>query len=75
MEVIVTIVSRISPLQLAVIATAALAGVETEELGSNLPLSNTLRIIAELSGKAEMLTRTEGYAKRSQGQRIESEKI
>ena len=32
-------------------------------------------IIAELSGKAEMPIRTEGYAKYSQGQRIESEKI
>lgn len=32
-------------------------------------------IIAELSEKAEMLTRTEGYTKYSQGQRIESEKI
>ena len=32
-------------------------------------------IIAELSGKAEMLIRTEGYIKYSQGQRIGSEKI
>ena len=31
--------------------------------------------IAELSGKAEMLIRTEGCAKYSQGQRIGGEKI
>lgn len=33
------------------------------------------RKIAVLSGKAEMLIRTEGYTKCSQGQRIGSEKI
>ena len=32
-------------------------------------------IIAELTGKAEMLIRTEGYIKYSQGQRVESDKI
>lgn len=32
-------------------------------------------IIAELSGEAEMLTRTEGYIKYSQGQRVDGEKI
>ena len=32
-------------------------------------------IIAELSGKAEMLIRTEGYRNYSQGQRIGVEKI
>ena len=32
-------------------------------------------ITAELSGKAEMLIRTEGYTKYSQGQRIGGEKI
>ena len=30
---------------------------------------------AELSGKAEMLIRTEGYKNYSQGQRIDGEKI
>ena len=32
-------------------------------------------IIAELSGKAEMLIRTEGYLKTGQGQRVGGEKI
>ena len=32
-------------------------------------------IIAELTGKAEMLIRTEGYTEYSQGQRIVGEKI
>ena len=32
-------------------------------------------IIAELSGEAETLIRTEGYTKYSQGQRIVGEKI
>ena len=36
---------------------------------------NGRELIAELSGKAEMLIRTEGCTKCSQGQRIGGEKI
>jgi len=36
---------------------------------------NIYEFIAELSGKAVMLTRTEDYGNRGQGQRIDGEKI
>jgi hypothetical protein len=38
-------------------------------------IGNGREFIAELSGKAEKLIRTEGCTECSQGQRIESEKI
>lgn len=43
--------------------------------GRNLININCPFKIAELSWKAEMLIRTEGYTKYSQGQRVDSEKI